>query len=101
MTKVKVLKVLKNIIDPELGINIIDLGLIYNISINQKDNTIKILMTLTTPSCPFNEYLLAQIQEELKKLKFKKINIQLTFDPIWTPARISKQIKDKYHLHGQ
>ncbi|NMB92327.1 MAG: metal-sulfur cluster assembly factor [Parcubacteria group bacterium] len=93
MTKTQVLKALKNIIDPEIGIDIVNLGLIYSIDINKKNNSIKVLMTLTSPLCPFNNYLLDQVKQELLKLKFKKIDIELTFNPLWTPQRLKVKKK--------
>lgn len=93
MTKNKILQLLKKVIDPELGINIVDLGLIYNIDINQKEKTLKVLMTLTTPFCPFNGYLLEQVKEILESLNFNKVDLELTFDPLWTPKLISPKLK--------
>ena len=93
MTKEKILQSLKKIVDPELGINIVDLGLIYKIDIDQKKKTVKVVMTLTTPFCPFNNYLIEQVKDTLNNFKFGKVNLQLTFDPPWNPSMMSPELK--------
>jgi len=84
---------LKTVFDPELGINIVDLGLIYDIVINDNSDEVKIVMTLTSPFCPFNSFMLSNVEEQVKLLGFKKVNIELTFEPLWSPSRINKKIK--------
>jgi len=93
MTKEKILQSLKKIVDPELGINIVDLGLIYKIDVDNKKKTIKVVMTLTTPFCPFNNYLIGQIKNNLNNLKFNKVNLQLTFDPPWNPSMMNPELE--------
>jgi len=97
MTKEKILQSLKQINDPELGINIVDLGLIYKIDIDQKKKTVKVVMTLTTPFCPFNNYLLEQVKKILKDLNFNKVDLKLSFDPPWNPSMISSELKKKFN----
>lgn len=94
MTKKSILKKLKSVIDPELGVSIVDLGLVYNISV--KNGIVNILMTTTTPACP----LVGRIEEEIQKAlrkdpRIKKLNITLTFNPPWNIDRISKIGKEK------
>jgi metal-sulfur cluster biosynthetic enzyme len=93
MTKEKILQSLKQINDPELGTNIVDLGLIYKIDVDNKKKTVKIVMTLTTPFCPFNNYLLEQVKKILKDLNFNKVDLQLSFDPPWNPSLMSPELK--------
>lgn len=95
MTKEKILQSLKKIVDPELGINIVDLGLIYKIDVDNKKKTVKIVMTLTAPFCPFNNYLLEQIKKILKDLNFNKVDLKLSFDPPWDPKMMSSELKKK------
>lgn len=79
-------------IDPELGIDIVSLGLIYDITI--ETNKITILMTLTTPGCPLVPYFKQQITEHVTKAtKTPKVEIVLTFDPPWSPDKISPAVK--------
>ena len=97
MTKEKILQSLKQINDPELGINIVNLGLIYKIDIDQKKKTVKVVMTLTTPFCPFNNYLLEQVKKILKDLNFNKVDLKLSFDPPWNPKMMSPKLKKKFN----
>jgi|SRR3990167_3664719 len=89
---------LKNVIDPELGINIVDLGLVYNITISD-DEVVSILMTLTTPGCPLSPYFEKEIKEQLHRFSdVKKIEITLTFDPIWTQEKMTEDGKNQLAL---
>ncbi len=83
---------LKTIIDPELHINIVDLGLIYDIEINQESGEIKITMTLTTPGCPLSYIFQDVIPEAVKKVDgVKEVKINLVWDPPWDPDKISDE----------
>lgn len=93
LTKKTVKKQLEKVFDPELGISIVDLGLIYKIEI--KNNTVKILMTLTTIGCPLFSLIEKEMKDKLKELGFKEENIslELTFDPPWSIERMSEKAK--------
>ena len=93
LTKKTVKKQLEKVLDPELGISIVDLGLIYKIEI--KNNTVKILMTLTTIGCPLFSLIEKEMKDKLKELGFKEENIslELTFDPPWSIERMSEKAK--------
>ena len=92
-TKKDIENVLKDIPDPEIGVSLWDLGLVYDISINKK-GLVDILMTLTTVGCPLFEQIADPIKERVGKLKgVKKVNIALTFEPPWTVDRMSKKAK--------
>lgn len=83
-----VIKTLKTIRDPELPVNIYDLGLIYNVEV--EGEVIKILMTLTTPNCPVADSFPALVQNTIAdEFPDKKILVELTFEPPWTSALIS------------
>jgi metal-sulfur cluster biosynthetic enzyme len=99
MTKIKVLQALKKVIDPELGLNIVDLGLIYRIDIDEKRKIIKVLMTLTSISCPFNAFLIQQAEETLANLNFGQVDLQLTFEPPWDPKMMSPELKKKFKIN--
>jgi FeS assembly SUF system protein len=91
--KEKVIEILKSIYDPEIPINIWDLGLIYKLDISE-NNDIYILMTLTFAGCPIGNYLVNKVEEELKKIEnVKNVKVELTFDPPWTPERISEETR--------
>lgn len=86
--------VFKTIPDPEIGVSLWDLGLIYEIGIDAKTGTIRILMTLTTIGCPLFDLIAGPIREEVGKLKgVKKIDIDLTFEPPWSMDRMSEEAK--------
>ena len=81
----KVTNNLRKVIDPEIGINIVDLGLIYNVETNE-ENDVQVLMTLTAPNCPFGEMILMESEmavRSVKEVNLAKIN--LTFDPPRNP----------------
>lgn len=79
--------------DPELGINIVDLGLVY--SINIESSRVKVLMTLTTPGCPLDSYFVKDITDKLKKVDgVKDVSVELTFEPPWSPSKMSEESKD-------
>ncbi|MCK4319801.1 metal-sulfur cluster assembly factor [Candidatus Micrarchaeota archaeon] len=90
--KKKVLEKLKEVIDPEVGVNVVDLGLIYGVEV--KGDTIVIKMSFTTPSCPLLGFLVNQVQEKAKELKeVKEVKVELVWDPPWSPERISEEGK--------
>lgn len=93
ITKEKVLKELKKVKDPELHINIVDLGLIYNVN-PEPDGTLKILMTLTFPGCPLGSVINKEINEKLGDLDgVKKVDLKITFDPPWDLSKVSEEAK--------
>ena len=82
--KESVIEVLKKVNDPELNIDVWTLGLIYNIDINE-DN-IKLLMTFTTPMCPYGPWLVEDIKKKLLEIKeTNSVNVEITFNPPWQP----------------
>ena len=86
-------KVLKGIYDPEIPLDIYELGLIYDVMINQ-DNHVKILMTLTSPNCPVAETLPLEVEEKVKSLnEVKSAIVEITFDPPWTQDLMSEEAK--------
>ncbi|MDH3005098.1 MAG: metal-sulfur cluster assembly factor [Candidatus Shikimatogenerans sp. JK-2022] len=93
--KKKIISILKRIYDPELNINIFDLGLIYNINYNENKKKINILMTLTSPSCPLTDQILFNIKNKIKKKikKIRKIDIKITFEPPWNKNMMSDKAK--------
>lgn len=94
VTKAIVEKVLKGIPDPEIGVSLWDLGLIYEIDIDKKVGSVRILMTLTTIGCPLFDLIAGPIREEVGKLKgVKRVDVDLTFEPPWTMDRMSEEAK--------
>jgi len=84
--ELEVLELLKNVMDPEIEINIVDLGLIYEVNYNGEKN-INIEMTFSTPSCPLGETIITSIKEAIKqKHPDFTINVDVVFDPLWSTA---------------
>lgn len=91
----QVRKNLKNVIDPELDINIVDLGLIYEIDVDEESN-VDILMTLTTPGCPLHSVFDELVKKEVKKIEeVGDIDVELTFEPRWSPEEMSDEARDE------
>ncbi len=89
----KIIRVLKTIYDPEIPVDIYELGLIYDVFANE-DNDVKILMTLTSPNCPVAETLPVEVEEKVKSLnEVKDVEVEITFDPPWTQDLISEEAK--------
>ncbi len=94
ITKKEILKKLEEVIDPELGISIVDLGLVYDVVV-KKSNEVKIIMTLTTIGCPLISVIESDIKNKLEELgvKQEKITVDLTFDPPWSMEKMSAKAK--------
>ncbi|GGG38621.1 DUF59 domain-containing protein [Bizionia arctica] len=89
----KIVNVLKTIYDPEIPVDIYELGLIYDVFVNE-DYEVKILMTLTTPNCPVAETLPLEVEEKVKSLnEVKTAEVEITFDPPWTQELMSEEAK--------
>jgi len=89
----KIVKILKTIYEPEIPVDIYELGLIYDVLVNE-DNEVKILMTLTSPNCPVAETLPVEVEEKVKSLNvIKDAEVEITFDPPWTQDLMSEEAK--------
>jgi len=89
----KIINVLKNIYDPEIPVNIYELGLIYEHNVDDEGN-VKVLMTLTTPNCPVADVMPQQVKEEISYLTgVKNVEVEITFDPPWDQDLISDVAK--------
>ena len=84
-TKDQVIEALKKSFDPELMIDVYTLGLIYDIK--TKGDSVKIVMTLTTPLCPYGPMLIEDVKSKVKSIaKAKKVDVEVTFEPPWKPS---------------
>ncbi len=89
----KIVKVLKTIYDPEIPVDIYELGLIYDVMVST-DRDVKILMTLTTPNCPVAETLPREVEEKVKSLDMvADCEVEITFDPPWSQDLMSEGAK--------
>ena len=96
--KDKVIDEIKKIYDPEIPVNIYELGLIYDIIV-QKDNSVKIKMTLTTPNCPVAESLPKEVKDTVMEITdVKKVDLDLVWDPPWDKSMMSEAAKLELNL---
>ena len=83
---------LKDVIDPEIGLNIVDLGLLYQIDFDEADKLVFISMTLTTPFCPMGDSIRSNTGKAMQHcFPEYTINIEIVFNPPWSPERISEE----------
>ncbi len=98
LTKENILRTLKeNVIDMEINMNIVDLGLIYGLDILPEEKKIAVTMTLTTPACPLAPMIIGDVKKYLH-LAFPQIDtvdVNLVFTPMWSPAMLSDEAKDE------
>ena len=89
----EIVTVLKTIYDPEIPVDIYELGLIYDVFVNENYD-VKILMTLTTPNCPVAETLPVEVEDKIKTIKnVKSAEVEITFDPPWSQDLMSEEAK--------
>ena len=85
--------------DPELGLNIVDLGLVYDIDV--VDHKVDITMTLTSPGCPVGPELLTNIRRSLSRFEdIEEVDVKLVFSPPWHPSMMSEEAKDELGYFG-
>lgn len=88
----KVIAALRTVFDPEIPVNIYDLGLIYELKIDPVSNDTYIKMTLTTPNCPIAEDMPGMVHEVVSKIEgIGKVTVDLTFEPPWSSDNLSEQ----------
>ena len=96
--KDKIIGEIKKIYDPEIPVNIYELGLIYDIIV-EKDNSVKIKMTLTTPNCPVAESLPKEVKDSVMEITdVKKVDLDLVWDPPWDKSMMSEAAKLELNL---
>ncbi len=98
-TKKEIMDKLATVSDPELGMNIVDLGLVYEVDVRPKGKEplqkVFIKMTFTTPACPMINEMLHEIQAKLDEIKDLDVELTVVFDPPWTPEMMSERAKIK------
>lgn len=99
VTKKDILDKLSQVNDPELGMNIVDLGLIYEVEVKDKkegeSQKINIKMTFTTPACPMINVMLQEIQSKLDEFPDLDVELAIVFEPLWNPEMMSEKAKIK------
>jgi FeS assembly SUF system protein len=88
-----IIGVLRNIFDPEIPVNIYELGLIYEIKVDENGN-VKVIMTLTSPNCPVAESMPAQVKEDITSIAgVRKVDVDITFEPPWHHDMMTEEAK--------
>lgn len=88
-----VIKALKQVYDPEIPVNIYDLGLIYELVIN-KEHDVAIKMTFTAPNCPMADEVMAEVKTSVEDVpRIKSCNIELVFEPVWDKSMLSEEAR--------
>lgn len=100
MTTEEIREELRLVIDPELGINVIDLGLIYDVRIKEEKyiTTVEVDMTLTAMGCPLAGFLEDDVKSVIKHLGADDVIVNIVYDPPWTPDMLSDEVKDELGL---
>jgi metal-sulfur cluster biosynthetic enzyme len=96
-----ILAALRQVRDPELMVNIVDLGLVYGIGVDEVEgkSNIHVIMTMTTPACPFGPELVREVKEVVAGLEnVGTVEVQLTLSPPWTPDRMTEDARDELGL---
>ncbi len=87
-TKEEILEALRDVLDPEMRLSVVDLGLIYEIGIMNK--IVNVIMTLTSPACPYGQTLVDEIRYTIKKLDgVEKADVEVVYDPPWNPEQMA------------
>jgi metal-sulfur cluster biosynthetic enzyme len=94
--KQEIVEALKNVEDPEIGMNIVDLGLIYGLDHDPQQGHVHVDLTLTSPGCPLGPELIRDIKRELRALDdIVKVDVDLVWTPLWNPKMMSDKAKDE------
>lgn len=88
----EVLDVIRTVIDPEVNINIVDLGLIYDVKVNEEEKSIHVNLTLSARGCPVGDTILNQVKIVIQNTfsEYKKVDVELVWEPQWTPDMITE-----------
>lgn len=90
----KAIEMLKTVFDPEIPVNVYDLGLIYKIDYTENDKTLHVDMTLTAPSCPAADFIVEDVRQKLVSIKGpEKVDLRLVFEPEWNQDMMSEEAK--------
>jgi metal-sulfur cluster biosynthetic enzyme len=100
VTEEMVRTALKNVVDPEIGLDIINLGLVYNVDIQDQGKRVSVDMTLTTPACPAGPQIIEQARREIGALKdvyqdMEDVSINLVWTPFWNPSMMTEEAREE------
>lgn len=90
----RIIEVLKTVYDPEIPVNIYDLGLIYRIELNEEGTEVQVDMTLTAPNCPAADFIMEDVRTKLEAIEgLQKVDVQLVFEPEWNKDMMTEEAK--------
>lgn len=90
----RVIELLRTVYDPEIPVNIYDLGLIYRIEINDEADWLQVDMTLTAPNCPAADFIVMDVRQKLETIEsFKRVDVNLVFEPEWTKEMMTEEAR--------
>lgn len=97
----KVYEALENVLDPELGIDIVNLGLVYEVNVDEENN-VHIKMTMTSMGCPLAGQIIADAKKQVANEvdEIKDVEVEIVWSPVWTKARMSRYAKIALGIHG-
>lgn len=99
-SRLDVAEMLRYVIDPELGINIVDLGLVYGVRV--KGGRVEVDLTMTTPACPLSSYITQQIEATLRPLPcVEDVRVELVWSPRWSPAMMAPEVRPGNQPRGE
>jgi metal-sulfur cluster biosynthetic enzyme len=94
ITEERVQDQLRNVIDPEIGMDLVELGLIYDVGVHDEGRHVDVTFSLTSPMCPVGDLIQEQVETETLSIEgVETVNAQLTFDPMWSPEMMSPAAK--------
>ena len=88
-----VMHALETVYDPELGLDIVSLGLVYGVELRE-DGSVGVELTMTTPACPLGDQIVADVEDALRVFaSASRVDVELVWEPAWTPERMSEEAK--------
>ncbi|MEJ5228547.1 MAG: metal-sulfur cluster assembly factor [Pseudothermotoga sp.] len=98
VTREQIMEALSNVIDFELGLDVVSLGLVYGVDVDQEGN-VTVAMTMTTPACPLAGMILQDAEDKIRQLEgVKDVKVNLTFDPPWSPDMMNEELRKRFGL---
>lgn len=95
MNEAEVFEALRSVEDPEAGMSVVDLGLVYRVT--AEENRVKIEMTMTSPACPLGDYLIDEVAAAVRQISpDAEVEVALVWDPPWTPERMSAEAQKRF-----
>ncbi len=100
ITEERVWEELKKVLDPELGVSIVDMGLVYGVTV--EDEKVMVKMTMTSPGCPMHQLMTRDAEHKISQLDgVEDVKVNLVWDPPWTPHRMSAELKKRFGIEEE